>query len=67
MDGYTTLTRLVGGVSLSCDLNDVEDKERKRILDGGDSKCKGAEVGMSSSVCREEGHLLWLKPRGERV
>ena len=33
----------------------------------GEGKCKGPEVGMSLSVCREEGHLLWLKPKGERL
>lgn len=52
---------------MSCDLHDVEDKERKRILDRGDGKCKGPEVGMNLSVCREEGHLLWLKPGGGRL
>lgn len=54
------------GVSLSCDLSDVEDKEREKILDRGDSKFKGPEVRMSLSICREEGCLLWLEPESER-
>lgn len=42
------------GQCLSCDLHDVEDKERG-ILGIGDSKCKGPGVVMSLGVCREEG------------
>lgn len=62
--GDPTSARLARWVSLSCDWNAPEDKERERSLGRGNSKYQGPEVGLSLRVCRER-RLRWLQPEGE--